>query len=87
MKAARLETSARLQRVHDLLADGQVYTTLDIVIAAGVCAVNSCIAELRANGASIVCWRNRDTWYYQMTRTAYDAEQGGLHERAASAAL
>ena len=87
MKAARLETSARLQRVHDMLADGQVYTTLDIVIAAGVCAVNSCVAELRANGADIACWRDRDTWYYRMTRPAYDAAEGAVHERAAAAAL
>ena len=47
MKAARLENSARLRRVADLLADGREYSTLDIIMGAGVCAVNSCVAELR----------------------------------------
>ena len=55
MHAARLDRSKRLQRVHALLKDGAEHSTLDIVKAAGVCAVNSCIAELRANGAVIDC--------------------------------
>lgn len=66
MHAARLEQSERLQRVADLLADGRRYTTLDIVMAAGVCAVNSCVAELRANGMAIRCWREGNKWFYQM---------------------
>jgi len=66
MKAARLETSQRLQRVAALLADGREYSTLDIVIGASVCAVNSCIAELRANGCAIACRRVGDVWYYRM---------------------
>ena len=55
MHAARLERSPRLQRVHALLSDGVERSTLNISIHAGVCAVNSCIAELRDNGADIVC--------------------------------
>ncbi len=66
MKFAHIDTSQRLQRVADLLADGGEYSTLDIVMAAGVCAVNSCIAELRANGYGITCRRVGDRWVYQM---------------------
>jgi uncharacterized protein YerC len=66
VKAARLETSPRLQRVATLLADGREYSTLDIVIGASVCAVNSCIAELRANGYAIACRRVGDVWFYRM---------------------
>lgn len=49
MHHARIEKSPRLQRVAALLQDGRWHSTLDIVIGAGVCAVNSCVAELRAN--------------------------------------
>ncbi|MDE0716618.1 MAG: hypothetical protein OXH64_01620 [Rhodospirillaceae bacterium] len=55
MHAARLETSPRLQRVHALLCDGEEHSTLEIIAGAEVCAVNSCIAELRTNGCTIVC--------------------------------
>jgi hypothetical protein len=67
MRAARLAHSARLQRVAELLAGGRRYSTLDIVLLAGVCAVNSCVAELRANGLAIKCWREGDIWYYQQS--------------------
>jgi hypothetical protein len=67
MHAARLEHSPRLRRVADLLADGRPHSTLDIVLGAGVCAVNSCVAELRWNGLAINCWREADTWYYQQS--------------------
>lgn len=66
MRAARLEASARLQRVLDVLMTGRALTTLDIVVEAGVCAVNSCVAELRANGYDIRCWREGDLWYYRL---------------------
>lgn len=66
MKAARLKNSARLKRVADLLADGREYTTLDIIIGAGVCAVNSCIAELRDNGFDIKCRREGNLWFYRL---------------------
>ncbi|TCW31435.1 hypothetical protein EV669_105136 [Gulbenkiania mobilis] len=69
MKAARLKNSARLRRVADLLADGREYSTLDIIIGAGVCAVNSCIAELRDNGLAITCRREGNTWFYRMEAT------------------
>ena len=53
MHAARLDRSPRLQRVYDLLSDGREYSTRDIIRGAEVCAVNSCIAELRENGCYI----------------------------------
>lgn len=55
MHAARLASSARLQRVHALLVDGAEHSTLDIVREAEVCAVNAAVAELRAQGAVIDC--------------------------------
>lgn len=65
MHAADLTKSPRLQRVADLLADCLEHTTMEIVLAAQVCAVNSIVAELRANGIEIVCRRQGDVWYYR----------------------
>lgn len=53
MKAASIETSQRLQRVLWLLLDERWHTTREIIELAQVCAVNSIIAELRANGVEI----------------------------------
>ena len=47
MHAARLADSPRLQRVLEVLSDGREHSTLEISQQARVCAVNSCIAELR----------------------------------------
>lgn len=72
MHAARLDSSPRLQRVHALLSDGIERSTLDIMAGAQVCAVNSCVAELRANGFRIECRQRRDpttgqrVWLYHM---------------------
>lgn len=66
MNAAAIGSSERLQRVHNLLSDGKPRTTLEIVVGAQVCAVNSCVAELRANGLDIACWRKGKHFYYQM---------------------
>jgi hypothetical protein len=52
-------SSPRLQRVLAVLKDGRPHTTREIVRRAHVVAVNSCIAELRANGAEINCTRER----------------------------
>ena len=57
MNAARLDKSKRLQRVFLLLQDRAWHTTRDIIENAYVCAVNSCIAELRANGLGVDCER------------------------------
>ncbi len=83
MHAARLASSPRLKRVHALLADGRERSTLDIVEAARVCAVNSCIAELRANGAEIHCRQivnpatRERMWLYWMARAAALTDEGG----------
>ena len=67
MHAARLDKSERLKRVLALLEDGRWHSTLDIVIGAGVCAVNSCIAELRENGFAIACRRvGKDRFEYRL---------------------
>lgn len=75
MHAARLEHSAQLQRVHALLSDGQEYSTLDIVNRARVCAVNSCVAELRTQGSEILCRQSSGSngeriWLYRLLRSA-----------------
>ena len=59
LHAANLRTSGRLQRVHALLSDGAEHSTRDIVMGAEVMAVNSVIAELRANGCAISCRQTR----------------------------
>ena len=66
MNSARLDHSERLQRVASLLKKGGEFTTLDIVVQAQVCAVNSIISELRANGMNISCQRRGDRWFYRM---------------------
>jgi len=71
MHAASLDRSPRLQRVHDLLADGGEYSTLEICVQANVCAVNSIVAELRANGCAIRCRQSVSAsgnriWLYRM---------------------
>ncbi len=71
MHAASLNSSPRLQRVHDLLLNGREYSTLEIVQGAQVCAVNSIIAELRANGLTITCRQivspaGERRWLYRM---------------------
>ena len=77
MHAAKLESSSRLQRGHELLADGREYTTLDIVVGARVLAVNAVIAELRENGAVIDCRQESRprgrVWIYCMTSPVPEA--------------
>lgn len=55
--SARLEYSDRLIRVMDALdeAGEKGLTTRQIIRKAGVCAVNTCISELRENGLDIEC--------------------------------
>ena len=78
MNAARLESSLRLQRVHKLLSDGQEYSTLQIAIRADVCAVNSCVSELRAQGYEIQCRQicspqGQRIWLYRMLSSVTEA--------------
>ena len=81
MHAADLKSSPRLQRVLEFLCDGEGRTTRDIVIGADVCAVNSCVSELRDNGFDIKCRQvgqdGRRVWIYELrnateARTALD---------------
>lgn len=78
MHAATIANSPRLQRVADLLADGLEHTTMEIIQAAQVCAVNSIIAELRANGFEILCRRVADVWYYRQVINEQVAARGVL---------
>lgn len=55
MHAARIEDSPRLQKVLEYLRRHGGATTLQIIQGCGVCAVNSIIAELRANGYTVNC--------------------------------
>lgn len=54
MHAAKIDNSERLVKVLNFLRQGPA-TTFEIVISCSVCAVNSIISELRANGYSITC--------------------------------
>lgn len=55
MHAAKIDESPRLQKVRDFLRRNGSATTLEIIQGCNVCAVNSIIAELRANGFSVSC--------------------------------
>ena len=75
VNAARLERSSRLRRVCELLCDGREYSTLEIVEGARVCAVNSIVSELRANGLIIKCRQavashGERIWLYRLTSPA-----------------
>jgi len=63
--------SDRLRRVVRAMKDGRWHSTRDIMRRADVCAVNSCIAELRCNGAEIETdirtVDGRRIWFYRMT--------------------
>ena len=66
MNAAKLDRSARLQRVHELLKTGREFSTMEIVLGAQVMAVSAAVSELRAQGKMIHCQRRGDVWYYRM---------------------
>lgn len=71
MNSANWRESPRLRRVLAALrrADGEL-TTREIMVEADVCAVNSCIAELRDNGFDIRCRQQvvggRRLWLYRL---------------------
>lgn len=68
MNAADPAKSRRLLRVLGILSDGLPHTTLDLINQAQVCAVNSCVSELRQAGHDIRCERRGDIWAYQLIR-------------------
>lgn len=53
IRAANLKSSDRLGRVCRLLQDGTWHGTWEIIHTCDVCAVNTIISELRANGLRI----------------------------------
>ena len=56
MHAATLARSPRLRRVLEALErNPNGLTTRGLILEANVCAVNSCAAELRANGVAVSC--------------------------------
>jgi hypothetical protein len=65
MHAASLEKSKRLKRVDEYLSDLRPRSTMEIIQACTVCAVNSIIAELRANGRQIKCHQHNRIFYYR----------------------
>lgn len=76
MHYAKVENSPRLQRVRDVLFDGQEHSTRDIMEKAHVCAVNSCITELRRNGFQIPKPRiEGNVFYYKMLITPEQAPE------------
>lgn len=69
MNAAKLSKSDRLRRVASLLKKARKpLSTMDIISKANVCAVNSIVSELRANGMTIDCNRIGDVWYYRIVK-------------------
>lgn len=69
MHAARIESSARLRRVMAVLEDGGWHSTREIMREADVCAVNSCIAELRENGLDVECRQEGRIFHYRWALT------------------
>jgi hypothetical protein len=73
MHAAKLENSPRLQRVLAFLRRRGPATTLEIAQACTVCAVNSIVDELRANGFTINCQAlkgQRGVYQYELIEAA-----------------
>lgn len=58
-------------RVLAVLADGQPHSLQEIHAHAGPMRLNSRIAELRRPyGRDIRCWRDRDTYWYQLVEVS-----------------
>ena len=77
MHKANLSRSPRLQRLLAALQDGRAHSTMELIREAGICAVNSAVAELRLNGYRVSCHVGRNTeqgrrgrvWRYQLMPT------------------
>lgn len=66
MHHARISNSKRLQRTLRVLCDGQEHSTRDLIRSADVCAVNSIISELRANGIRVRSRCSAGVWFYRL---------------------
>ena len=51
----RIHAATRLTRVLRVLRDGRPHTTRELIKQAEVCAVNTCVSEMRALGYVIEC--------------------------------
>lgn len=67
IRAAKLETSERLQRALAALAGGAVLSTLQWSRRANICACNAVRAELVANGQPVKCERRGRRWFYSLS--------------------
>jgi len=65
----QINGSEKMQRVLRYMMDGYEHTTLDIIQGAGVCAVNSYMAELgpQGNGFNYRCRQVGRVWKYHLT--------------------
>ena len=81
MHAARVKASTRLQRTLALLADQCWHDTREINIQANVLAVNSAIAELRANGYMIGCRKRDSIFEYRLVHARPYPVGGRLKEQ------
>ena len=58
---------SQCDRVLRVLRDGRPHTIAEIHARAGTMRLNSRVAELRKRyGLEIVCWRDRQTYVYQL---------------------
>lgn len=83
--AARIESSDRLQRVAAYLSDHEWRSTMDIIQACNVCAINSIIFELRRNGYVIETRRmttpeGEPFWQYRLCNTQGQYEMSTIKE-------
>ena len=66
---AKVDNSARLQRVLEVLLDHKPHTTLEIQTRAFCCAVSTNVCELRKNGYDIICHQlGRGRFEYTLMR-------------------
>jgi hypothetical protein len=81
MHAAIIDESPRLNKVLEFLRFHGPSTTMEIMLGCQVCAVNSIIAELRANGYTVLCQAikgKRGVYSYRLVEGDQPALLGGM---------
>ena len=71
--AANPDKSPRLLRFLGALSDGQWHSTMQIIQAANITAVNSAAHECREAGHLIDCERRDGAFYYRLRRIHREA--------------
>jgi hypothetical protein len=66
MHYAFIFSSQRLWRVFCFLKSGKWHSTRQIISGAHVCAVNSIMSEIRANGINYEVKREKNIYYYRL---------------------